>query len=86
MSILHTHAFFPLIAAAHKKLMTTAFRCLGWVRRWLADDESNTKTVLHDDIVNWFLTMRKKGFKIKQVGFDCKVRPRVFQENEEGRL
>lgn len=31
---------------------------------------SNTPTVNVSDVVNWFLSMKKRGFKIKQVGHD----------------
>lgn len=32
----------------------------------------NTPTVNHADVVNWFINMRDRGFKIKQVGHDRK--------------
>ena len=32
----------------------------------------NSATVNHADVVNWFVEMRKKGFRIKQVGHDRK--------------
>ena len=39
---------------------------------------SNTATVLHDDIVKWFISMKQKGFKIKLVGFDKKFGREFF--------
>ena len=33
---------------------------------------SNSPTVNHAEIVNWFISMRNMGFKIKQVGHDRK--------------
>lgn len=33
---------------------------------------SNTPTVLYDDIVKWFISMRERGFKIQAVGMDRK--------------
>ena len=41
---------------------------------------STTETVLPDDIVNWFIEMRKMGFKIKTVGFDKKFGREFFQK------
>ena len=38
----------------------------------------NTPTVNYSDIVNWFLDMRKKGFKIKIVGQDRKFAEEFF--------
>ena len=32
----------------------------------------NSPTVNQADVINWFMEMRKKGFKIKQVGHDRK--------------
>lgn len=78
VDIIITHAFFPL-AAAHKKANDDGIPLFGWKEDgWLT--MSNTKTVLHDDIVNWFLTMKKKGFKIKQVGFDRKFGREFFKK------
>jgi len=65
-----THAFFPLLKA-HQKANDDGIPLFGW-----QDDGnltlSNTATVHYDDIVNWFINMRKQGFKIKKVGFDIK--------------
>jgi phage terminase large subunit-like protein len=33
---------------------------------------SNNPTVNHAEIVNWFIMMKRKGFRIKQVGHDRK--------------
>ena len=38
----------------------------------------STATVLPDDIVNWFISMKKMGFKIKIVGFDKKFGREFF--------
>lgn len=65
-----THAFFPRLAA-HAKAEEDSIPLFGW-----EDDGiltmSNTPTVLYDDAVKWFVSMRDKGFKIKMVGFDRK--------------
>lgn len=65
-----THAWFPIVAA-HKKAEEDNIPLFGWKDDgWL--DMSNSPTVNHAEIVNWFIAMRKKGFKIKQVGHDRK--------------
>lgn len=68
--ILITHAFFPIVAA-HKKADEDNIPLFGW-----ADDGlltlCNSPTVNHADVVNWFVDMRKRGFKIRQVGHDRK--------------
>lgn len=65
-----SHAFFP-VASAYKKADEDNIPLFGW-----QDDGvltmSNTPTVLYDDIIKWFIDMRKKGFNIKQIGFDKK--------------
>lgn len=65
-----THAWFPLAAAA-AKADEDNIPLFGWHDEgWL--DMSNAPTVNHAEIVNWFIKMRKMGFKIKQVGHDRK--------------
>lgn len=68
--IVITHAFFPVVAAA-KKADEDNIPLFGW-----ADDGwltlCNSPTVNHADVVNWFVDMRKRGFKIRQVGHDRK--------------
>ena len=71
-----THAFFPR-AAAIKKVDEDGIPLFGWEEDgWLT--MSNTATVLPDDIVNWFISMKKMGFKIKIVGFDKKFGREFF--------
>lgn len=71
-----THGFFP-IAAAAAKADEDEIPLFGW-----KDDGvltmSNTKTVLYDDVVKWFIKMRALGFKIKIVGFDRKFGKEFF--------
>jgi len=70
MDIAVTHAFFP-IAAAKEKAEDDGIPLFGWKDDgWLT--MSNTKTVLYDDIVKWFINMRQLGFNIRSVGFDRK--------------
>lgn len=68
--IIITHAFFP-ITAAHLKADQDNIPLFGWSEDgWLT--LCNSPTVNHADIVNWFIEMRKRGFKIRQVGHDRK--------------
>ena len=68
--IIITHAFFPVVAA-HLKADQDNIPLFGW-----ADDGwltlCNSPTVNHSDVVAWFENMRKRGFKIRQVGHDRK--------------
>ena len=71
-----THAFFPRMVAI-KKGDEDGIPLFGWEEDgWLT--MSNTATVLPDDIVNWFVSMKKMGFKIKIVGFDKKFGREFF--------
>lgn len=65
-----THAFFPR-ERAHIVSEDYGIPLFGW------EDDGNltmsdTKTVHFDDVVKWFISMRNKGFKIKQIGYDRK--------------
>jgi phage terminase large subunit-like protein len=73
-----THAFFP-ITAAYKKAEEDNIPLFGWKDDgWLT--MTNSAVVNHQVIVNWFKEMKKKGFKIKQVGFDRKFGREFFLE------
>ena len=68
--IIIPHAWFPVVMAA-KKADEDNIPLFGWKDDgWL--DMSNAPTVNHAEIVNWYVGMKKKGFKIKQVGHDRK--------------
>lgn len=70
VDIIITHAWFP-VTAAHKKADEDQIPLFGWQDDgWLT--MSNGSTVNHAEVVNWFVEMRNKGFKIKQVGHDRK--------------
>ena len=65
-----THAFFPITEAARKS-EEDDIPLFGWQEDgWLT--MCNSPTVNYADIVNWFIEMRKRGFKIAQVGHDEK--------------
>lgn len=70
VNIVISHAFFPVVAA-HTKADEDNIPLFGW-----AEDGfltlCNSPTVNYADVVNWFIGMRKKGFRIKQVGHDRK--------------
>ena len=70
VDIIIPHAFFPVVAA-HEKADQDNIPLFGW-----ADDGwltlCNSPTTEYSDVVKWFLEMKRKGFKIKQVGHDRK--------------
>lgn len=76
VDIIITHAFFPITMAA-KKADEDEIPLFGW-----ADDGlltmCNSPTVNAADVVNWFVSMRQRGFKIKQVGHDRKFAREYF--------
>ena len=70
VDIVITHAFFPVVAA-HVKADEDNIPLFGWADDgWLT--MCNSPTVNHADVVRWFVDMRKRGFKIRQVGHDRK--------------
>lgn len=76
VDIIITHAFFPVVAA-HEKAEKDGIPLFGWADAgWLT--MCNAPTVNHADVVNWFVEMRKRGFKIAQVGHDRKFSREYF--------
>ena len=76
VDIIITHAFFPIVAA-HEKADKDGIPLFGWQDAgWLT--MCNGPTVNHADVVNWFVDMRKRGFKIAQVGHDRKFSREYF--------
>ena len=70
VDIIIPHAWFPIVAA-HEKADKDNIPLFGWKDDgWL--DMSNGPTVNHAEVINWYKDMKKKGFKIKQVGHDRK--------------
>ncbi|MEK3909637.1 terminase large subunit [Oceanobacillus sp. FSL W7-1309] len=71
-----THAFFPIVAA-HEKADVDNIPLFGWQDDgWLT--MSNDPIVDYQEVIKWFINMKKKGFKIKQVGFDKKFGREFF--------
>ena len=65
-----THAFFPVTEAA-RKAEEDDIPLFGWQDDgWLT--MCNSPTVNYADIVHWFIDMRRRGFKIVQIGHDEK--------------
>lgn len=71
-----THAFFP-VTQAYAKADEDNIPLFGWKDDgWLT--MPNAPIVSHDDLIEWFKSMKAKGFKIKQVGFDRKFAQEFF--------
>ena len=83
LDIIITHGFFPVTAAA-KKAEEDQIPLFGWKDDgWLT--LTNSPTVNVDDVVKWFIEMRNRGFKIKQVGHDRKfAREYIIQMKKAG--
>lgn len=70
VDIIITHAFFPVTQAAVKADQDN-IPLFDWLDNdWLT--LCNSPTVNMGDVVKWFVDMRSKGFKIRQVGHDRK--------------
>lgn len=70
VDILIPHAFFPVTEAA-KKQDEDGIPLYQWLDEgWLT--MCNAPTIIIADVVNWFVQMRERGFKIRQVGHDRK--------------
>jgi len=65
-----THCWFP-VTAAQAKADEDSIPLFGWMDDgWL--DMSNAATTNHAEIVNWFIAMRKAGFRLREIGHDRK--------------
>lgn len=70
VDIIISHAWFPIVAA-HIKADEDGIPLFGWKDDgWLT--MSNNPVVNHAEIVNWFIEMKRRGFKIRQIGHDRK--------------
>lgn len=78
IAIVITHAWFPIVAAT-AKAEEDGIPLFGWMDDgWLT--MTNTPVTNHAEIVNWFVDMRQRGFKIKQIGFDRKFSADFFRD------
>lgn len=70
VDIVITHGFFPVTQAAAKQdednIPIYGWKDSGWLTI------CNNPTVNISDIVNWFIEMRNRGFRIAQIGHDRK--------------
>lgn len=70
VNIIIPHCWFP-VTAAEKKADEDNIPLFGWQDEgWLT--MSNGKTVNHAEVVEWFIEMKRRGFKIAEVGHDRK--------------
>ena len=82
--IIITHAFFPISQAA-RKADEDNIPLFGWKEDgWLTI--CNGQTVNYSDIVNWFVDMKKRGFKISVIGQDKKFAREFFLEMKAKRF
>lgn len=78
VDIIIPHCWFP-VTAAHEKAEQDNIPLFGWEEDgWLT--MSNSPTVNHAEIVNWFVKMRESGFNIVRVGHDRKFCREYFIE------
>ena len=84
VDIVITHAFFPVVMAA-RKAEEDQIPLFGW-----ADDGwlpmCNGPTINAADVVAWFEDMRKRGFKIVQVGHDRKFAREYYMAMKAARF
>jgi len=70
IDIVISHAYFPIVAA-HEKANVDNIPLFGWL-----DDGfltmSNAPVVDYQEVVKWFMKMKKIGFDIRSTGFDKK--------------
>lgn len=68
--IIVPHCWFPIVRAT-EKADEDGIPLFGWQDDgWL--DMSNSATVNHAEVVQWYVNKKRDGFKIKQVGHDRK--------------
>lgn len=76
VTIVITHAFFPVTQAA-RKADEDNIPLFGWQEDgWLTI--CNSETVNYSDVVEWFESMKRQGFKIKVIGQDKKFAREFF--------
>lgn len=84
VDIVIPHCWFP-ITAAYRKADEDGIPLFGWQDDgWLT--MSNDATVNHIEIVKWFCDMRRRGFRIAQVGHDRKFVREYFAAMKKERF
>ena len=84
VDIVITHAFFPIVMAA-RKAEEDQIPLFGWADDgWLT--MCNGPTINAADVVAWFEDMRKRGFKIAQIGHDRKFAREYYMEMKAARF
>lgn len=84
VDIVITHGFFPVTQAA-RKAEEDQIPLFGWMDDgWLT--MCNSPTVNADDVVRWFVEMKKKGFNIVQIGQDKKFAREFYIQAKKQRL
>lgn len=82
--IIITHAFFPITQAV-RKAEEDNIPLYGWKEDgWLT--MCNSETVNYSDVVQWFVDMKKKGFRIRVIGQDKKFAREFFLEMKSKRF
>lgn len=72
-----SHAWFPIVAAA-EKADKDSIPLFGWMDEGLLD-MCNAPTNDHTAVVNWFVGMRRRGFKFREIGHDRKFCDEYFR-------
>lgn len=72
-----SHAWFPVVAAA-EKADKDSIPLFGWMDDGILD-MCNAPTNDHQAVVNWFVNMRKRGFKFREIGHDRKFCDEYFR-------
>ena len=68
VDIIIPHCWFP-ITQAYAKAEKDSIPLFGWLEDgWLT--MCNGSTINHHDVINWYDSMMKKGFKIKEIRYD----------------
>lgn len=84
VDIVITHAFFPIVMAA-RKAEEDQIPLFGWADDgWLT--MCNGPTINAADVVAWFEDMRKRGFKIAQIGHDRKFAREYYMAMKAARF
>ena len=82
VDIIVSHCFFPVSQLA-AKADEDNIPLYGWKDDgWLT--VCNNPTVNVSDVVNWFVEMRKKGFKVAEIGYDRKFAGEEFIPQLQG--